>query len=158
PARRRPGPRPCAPRSPGSAPAASPNPSPTWPPSACCPAPPRSRRPDRPARDPEPPPAPPPAPTPLRGGPERAGPRLPAGRPGNPGGDGAPPRRPRTLHDPKDNHVPDTWLDIAPDAHFGPSCLPYGVFSTPHRPDRPVGGASGDPVRDPRPPGPAHRA
>ncbi|GAA1096858.1 fumarylacetoacetase [Nocardiopsis composta] len=44
--------------------------------------------------------------------------------------------------------MPDTWLDIAPDAHFGPSCLPYGVFSTPDRPERRVGVAIGDHVLD----------
>ncbi|MFW5418398.1 fumarylacetoacetase [Nocardiopsis sp. CNT-189] len=44
--------------------------------------------------------------------------------------------------------MPDTWLDIAPDAHFGPSCLPYGVFSTPDRSERRVGVAIGGHVLD----------
>ncbi len=44
--------------------------------------------------------------------------------------------------------MPDSWLDIAPDAQFGPAALPYGVFSTDADPDTRPGVAIGDHVLD----------
>ncbi|GAA1465853.1 fumarylacetoacetase [Nocardiopsis exhalans] len=42
--------------------------------------------------------------------------------------------------------MPDSWLDIAPDAQFGPATLPYGVFSTGDDPTTRPGVAIGDQV------------
>lgn len=44
--------------------------------------------------------------------------------------------------------MPDSWLDIAPDAQFGPATLPYGVFSTGDDPATRPGVAIGDQVLD----------
>ncbi|MEV2275509.1 fumarylacetoacetase [Nocardiopsis sp. NPDC049922] len=44
--------------------------------------------------------------------------------------------------------MPDTWLDLNPDAPFGPATLPYGVFSTDADPAPRTGVAIGDHVLD----------
>ncbi|WP_026127654.1 fumarylacetoacetase, partial [Nocardiopsis lucentensis] len=44
--------------------------------------------------------------------------------------------------------MPETWLDLDPDAPFGPATLPYGVFSTDTDPEPRVGVAIGDHVLD----------
>ncbi|WP_433696539.1 fumarylacetoacetase [Nocardiopsis sp. CA-288880] len=44
--------------------------------------------------------------------------------------------------------MPDSWLDLDPDAQFGPATLPYGVFSTASDPGPRVGVAIGEHVLD----------
>lgn len=44
--------------------------------------------------------------------------------------------------------MPTTWLDLSPDAEFGPATLPYGVFSTTDDPTPRPGVAIGDHVLD----------